>query len=131
MSGAVRLPPAAALIEAHAQEVALSESPAGLRDEGGLHSALARAENLIAYADAPSSIHDIAATAAFGIAKNHPFVDGNKRMALVCAYMILSMNGWRLDATERAIVDTVLALAAGELDVEGLARWLEQWSYPA
>ena len=101
----------------------------GLRDEGALNSAISRAENKLAYADPAPQIHDLAASIGFGIARNHPFLDGNKRMAFIASYMMLRINGWYLDATERDATRTVLALADGSLDEAGFAAWLKQWSY--
>jgi death-on-curing protein len=95
----------------------------GTRDAGALESALARPRNLKAYGD--PSIFELAASYAFGIARNHPFVDGNKRTALVSSFVFLELNGYEVRAPE---ADTVLAfvdLAAGKLSEKDLGRWLE------
>ncbi len=94
---------------------------AGIRDRSMLESALARPLNLIAYED--PDIADLAASYAFGIASNHPFVDGNKRTALVVSETFLLINGHELTASNAEVVVAILALAAGELDVPALADW--------
>ena len=96
----------------------------GLRDVHLLESAIARPQNLAAYGE--PSVFELAACYAFGIARNHPFVDGNKRTAFVAAALFLRTNGYQLiaDKAEAAIV--FLRLAAGELSEEALAEWLRK-----
>ncbi len=94
----------------------------GIRDEGLLASALARPQHVFAYRE-DASVHELAAAYAFGIARNHPFVDGNKRTAFTTAAVFLRLNGYRLSATETEAADTFLALAAGALEEEALAEW--------
>jgi death on curing protein len=106
----------------HAEQVAEFGGLAGLRDEGGLESAVMRAQNLAAYGK--PSVHDLAAAYAFGIARNHPFADGNKRTALVACFTFLELNGWDVTAEEADAVVTFLALASGKLTQEELAAWL-------
>lgn len=101
---------------------------AGVRDEGLLESALSRPVNLAAYGDA--SVFKLAAAHALGIAKNHPFVDGNKRTAFIAAAVFLELNGRTLIAAESDAVVTMLALAAGEMDETAYAAWLEKNSAP-
>ena len=96
----------------------------GLRDEGLLESALARPAMRFAYE--PKA--DLAANLAFGLAKNHPFVDGNKRIALALLFTFLGMNGRELTASERDAVTTILAVASGKLDETGFADWIRQHS---
>jgi death-on-curing protein len=96
----------------------------GLRDEGLLESALARPVQLFHYGT-PSTFQ-LAASYAHGIVKNHPFLDGNKRAGFVAAYTFLGINGFRLEAPEEDAVLQTLALAAGELDADGYAAWLER-----
>ncbi len=96
----------------------------GLRDEGLLDSALNRAQQLYHYGT-PNHF-EMAAAYAHGIVKNHPFLDGNKRAGFVAAYTFLGINGWRLEASEEDAVLQTLALAAGELDADGYAAWLER-----
>jgi death-on-curing protein len=94
----------------------------GLRDEGLLDSALARPVNLAAYGN--PGVEDCAAAYGFGIARNHPFIDGNKRTAFVCIELFLALNGYDLMADDVDCVRTMLALAAGELDEAELAEWI-------
>lgn len=93
----------------------------GIRDQDLLESALARPENLFAYG-APDAA-DLAAAYAFGIARNHPFVDGNKRTAGVAAITFLWLNDVETTITEADLVAAMLALAAGELSDADLAAW--------
>lgn len=93
-----------------------------VRDEGLLESALARPQNMVAY-EAPD-LFELAAAYAFGIAKNHPFVDGNKRAAFIAAAAFLILNGQRLEAPEAEAVLQTLALASGQVDESGFADWL-------
>lgn len=95
----------------------------GVRDEGLLASALARAQNLAAYG-APS-IYELAAALAVGIAKNHPFIDGNKRAAFLCAYVFLGINGATIEADEAEAAAIVIDMAAGAVSEDEFARWLE------
>lgn len=92
------------------------------RDEGLLDSAFARPANLRAYGGTADAV-DMAAALAFGIVRNHPLVDGNKRAAAAAFLVTLLLNGLRLDATQRDVADTFEALAAGTIDEAGLALW--------
>ncbi len=94
----------------------------GVRDLGLLQSALARPENLAAYGD--PDVAALAASYAFGIARNHPFVDGNKRTAYVVCELFLALNGHILTSSDADSTLTFLALAAGELTEESLADWI-------
>jgi death-on-curing protein len=96
----------------------------GVRDPGLLESALARAPNLTAYGDPDAAA--LAAAYAFGIAKNHPFVDGNKRTALVVLEFFLALNRYTLTADDVQCVATILALADGSLSETELADWIRQ-----
>ncbi len=96
----------------------------GIRDEGLLQSALARPQNLLAYGDPTPDLASLAAAYAYGIARNHPFVDGNKRTALVVARLFLLLNGMNLVATQEEKYLTFLKLAAGELSEEELTNWV-------
>jgi death-on-curing protein len=131
MSRALVLPPLDAVMDAYHREMAITGGAKGLRNEQGLLSALDRASNKLAYHDPAPDIHDLAAALAFGIARNHPFVDGNKRMAFIVSFVTLRMNGWYLDAPEQKATQTVLALAEGVADEAAYADWLRQWSYQA
>ena len=101
----------------------------GLRDEGLLDSALSRPENLAAYGE-PDAF-DLAASYACGITKNHPFTDGNKRVAFITAVVFLEVNGFTFRASEVDVVLNVLALAAGEMPEQDFAAWLRAHSKPA
>ncbi|MGO9336262.1 MAG: type II toxin-antitoxin system death-on-curing family toxin [Terracidiphilus sp.] len=111
---------------AHDLELAAHGGSLGIRDQGLLESALARARNIWAYADSPPSLPVLAAAYAFGISSNHPFVDGNKRTALVVSFAFLEVNGLEVTATQEAAYLTILALAAGELTEAELALWFAQ-----
>ena len=97
--------------------------PEGIRDESLLHSALDRPRNKFSYAP-NCSLHELAAAYAFGISRNHPFVDGNKRTAFVCAALFLELNGCQVNASETDTVITMESLASGEMDELQLAEWL-------
>src|SRR5262245_2993245 len=103
----------------HAELIAEHGGPEGVRDEGLLESAIARAENLAAYGK--PDLCDLAAAYAYGLARNHPFADGNKRTAFVVSATFLILNGRDLTATEVSVVETILKLAAGELTEAELA----------
>jgi death-on-curing protein len=97
----------------------------GTRDEGLLSSALARPHNLEAYGeevDEPS----LAAAYAFGIARNHPFLDGNKRTAFVVMELFLELNGWILKADDAECISVMESLAAGDLGEKAFATWLRK-----
>jgi death on curing protein len=111
-----------ALLLLHAESLAEHGGSAGLRDEGLLDSALARPLNLVAYGE--PDFADLAASYAFGLAKNHPFVDGNKRAAFLSAGLFLALNGFRLTASQVNATQAVLALAGSELSEEAFARGL-------
>ena len=114
---------AADLIAMHREVVAEFGGPPGLRDQALLESAGARPKHLAAYG--PASVFELAAAYAYGLARNHPFIDGNKRISLIAAFTFLELNGWQVRAEEAATVLVFLDLAAGKLDEKQLARWLE------
>jgi death-on-curing protein len=101
----------------------------GIRDLNALKSAIARLQNLLSYGKKPT-LFDLAASVAAGIAKNHPFIDGNKRTALVVAMSFLELNGFDSTATEEAIAIAFEQLAAGTLNDSQLARWFKQHAIP-
>ena len=109
----------------HAQQLAEHGGSSGVRDEGPLESALARPHNLFAYSDEPPSLPSLAAAYAFGIARNHPFVDGNKRTAMVVAMTFLLVNGLKVTATKEDRYFVFYDLAAGKFSEAELAQWLE------
>lgn len=100
----------------------------GIRDETLLDSALSRPQQSFAYSDQPS-IFDLAASYSYGLALNHPFVDGNKRIALTVAAIFLELNSYSLDATEAEAVITFEHLAAGKLTEKQLSSWFENSSF--
>ena len=106
----------------HDESIAEHGGASGVRDEGLLESALARPQNLPAYGD--PDVAALAAAYAFGLAKNHAFVDGNKRAAFLAVGMFLAINGWKLVTTQSEATLAVLALAAGEIDEEEFAAWV-------
>ncbi|WP_219894389.1 type II toxin-antitoxin system death-on-curing family toxin [Aquisediminimonas profunda] len=106
---------------AHLEQLAEHGGGQSVRDARLLDSAMARAQNLAAYGEPDAAA--LAAAYAFGIARNHPFVDGNKRTAAVVAETFLVLNGYALNATDAELVVAVMALAAGELSEEELADW--------
>ncbi len=97
---------------------------AGVRDENALDGALGRPPNLFHYEKA--DMHSLAATFAHGIAKSHPFNDGNKRAAFISAFVFLGLNGLDLTLTEPKAIEVMLALAAGNLDQKAFANCLRQ-----
>lgn len=108
----------------HLRQLAEHGGGEGIRDEGLLKSALARPQNLLAYGDPPPDLAGLAAAYAYGIARNHPFVDGNKRTSLIVARLFLLLDGTDLAATQEEKYSTFLALAAGALSEEELAAWV-------
>lgn len=112
----------------HHEQIAEHGGSDGLRDEGLLDSALARPQQLDAYNKPDTTA--LAAAYAFGIARNHPFVDGNKRTAFVVAATFLILNGFVLTASEQEVVETFLRLAEGSLPEDQLAAWLQANTLP-
>ena len=111
-----------ALVRAlHSEQLAQHGGAAGVRDNGLLESALARPLNLVAYGE--PDIAALAASYAFGIARNHPFIDGNKRTAFAASATFVELNGREMTAGEPDVVTTMLALASGELQEEQMADW--------
>jgi death on curing protein len=108
-------------LAAHREQLAEHGGGEGIRDERLLDSAMARAPNLAAYGEPDSAA--LAATYAFGIARNHPFVDGNKRTAAVVSETFLVLNGYALNASDAELVVAFLALASGDLSEDELADW--------
>jgi death on curing protein len=110
-----------AVLAMHARQLAEHGGGTGIRDEGLLESALQRPENKLTYGE--PDIADLAAAYAYGIARNHPFVDGNKRTALVASRTFLLYNGYQITATPEDRLKTFLLLAEGSLGEDELARW--------
>ena len=97
----------------------------GVRDDSLLRSALDRPKNTFAY-DETADLIDLAADYTFGISRNHPFVDGNKRTAFLAAFIFLELNGLTIEAQETDVVALITALSAGDIDRDDYARWLRQ-----
>ncbi len=114
------------VIAIHHRQIAEHGGRAGQRNEGLLASALARPQSLLAYAEPQSDLAALAAAYAFGIARDHPFLDGNKRTALVAARTFLLLNGVNLEAGQDEKFLTFLRLAAGSLTEEELANWIRK-----
>jgi death on curing protein len=106
----------------HDAQLAEHGGIAGIRDEGMLSSALARPRNPEAYGDNPDAA-SLAASYAFGIARNHPFLDGNKRTAFVVMELFLELNGLELSAEDADCISTMESLASGDLGEKVLATW--------
>lgn len=113
-----------ALCLLHDESVAEHGGAPGLRDEGLLESALARPLNLAAYGE--PDVFELAAAYGVGLAKNHAFVDGNKRAAFLAVGLFLALNGYRLQATQADATLTMFAVAAGSLDEPAFGAWLRQ-----
>ncbi len=113
-------------ISIHERQLAEHGGGIGVRDENLLESALARPQQLHAYGDPPPDLADIAASLAFGLARNHPFVDGNKRTAHVCYRVFLALNGVDFVASDKDKYVTMISLAEGSLSETEFARWLRQ-----
>lgn len=110
----------------HDEQLREFGGPPGLRDAGMLESALGRPQNKWSYGE--TDLAALAAAYAFGIARNHPFVDGNKRAALLALVTFLGLNGVDLVADQAEAVVVIRELASGEIEEEGLARWIrDNW----
>jgi death-on-curing protein len=114
-----------ALLQSHEESLATFGGSAGLRDEGLLDSALAHPLNQWLY-DKSLDLASLAAAYGFGIARNHPFVDGDKRMAFLSIGLFLSINGKRLRADQVDAIHVILSLAAGTLEEPRLAEWIRK-----
>ena len=112
-----------AVLATHERLLSAFGGATGVRDNGLLDSGLARAENLHAYGQ--PTIFELAAAYAFGVVKNHPFIDGNKRTGFTIAVVFLELNGENFGASEVDATIQTLALAASELDEAGYAEWLK------
>jgi death-on-curing protein len=114
------------IIAIHDEQLAIHGGASGLRDEGMLESALDRPKNKWSYENA--ELAELAAAYAFAIARNHPLVDGNKRTSLLALYTFLGVNGVEFDVPEAEAAAIILSLAAGEVNEEGLIRWIrDNW----
>ena len=110
------------VLDFHAEQLALFGGAEGIRDQNLLESALARPLNKFGYGG--SDIAALAAAYGFGIAKNHPFIDGNKRTALASMIVFLGLNKVEIEASPQELTALILSLAAGEITEDVLARWV-------
>lgn len=110
----------------HERQLAEHGGSSGVRDAKLLESALARSRQLFAYGDPPPDLADLAASLAYGLARNHPFVDGNKRTAHVCYRVFLALNDAEFTASDEEKYTAMLALAEGALKEKAFAVWLRQ-----
>jgi death-on-curing protein len=115
----------------HKRQLAEHGGLDGVRDPGLLQSALARPRHLFPYNDPTPGLPALAAAYAFGIARNHPFIDGNKRTAAVVCETFLELNGVSIAASDAEMYPVFLDLAAGQLTEDELAAWLESHGRPA
>ena len=123
-----RFPSRTVLLLLHEESLAEHGGAPGLRDEGLFESALARAQDLIAYGGPDTAA--IAASYGYGLARNHPFIDGNKRTAFLATGLFLALNGLRLTATQGEATLTMLAVAGGEMPEEEFATWIREHVEP-
>jgi death-on-curing protein len=112
------------LVTLHDESLALHGGASGIRDEGLLDSALNRAVNFVMYGS--PDFAELAAAYGVGLAKNHAFVDGNKRAAFLSVGLFLGLNGYKLKATQVDATLTMLAVAAGEIDEQNFAAWIRK-----
>jgi death-on-curing protein len=127
MTGWVWLDPDA-LLAAHDEQLAEHGGAAGVRDMGLFESALAKPKNLLAYGGPDAA--ELAAAYGFGLAKNHAFIDGNKRIALVAMESFLVLNGFALNADDAQVVMVILSVASGAFSQEDLANWIRKKIHP-
>jgi death-on-curing protein len=114
----------ALVLALHDRQLAEHGGTSGVRDEGLLESALARPQQLYAYGDPAPDLADLAASLAYGLARNHPFVDGNKRTAAVACETFIELNEAKLEAGDLELYPQYLALAEGKLSEPDFAAWL-------
>jgi death-on-curing protein len=114
----------AVIIVIHEVQLAEHGGGTGVRDAGLLDSALGKPQQLNNYGEPPPDAAALAASYGYGISRNHPFIDGNKRTGYVAAELFLRLNGWRLNADDASCVVTMLAVAAGDITEEAFAAWL-------
>lgn len=119
-----------AIVSLHDRSLALHGGPGGFRDEGLLEFALQRPQNRFFY-EGETSIAVLAATYAVGVASNPPFVDGNKRAAYAALILFLAQNGSPLGGDRVEAINTMLGVAAGEIDIDALADWIRDNSTAA
>jgi len=114
----------------HSQQISLFGGSLGVRDMGLLQSALARPKNIWAYTEKRPTLPVLAAAYAYGISSNHPFIDGNKRSALMVSFVFLDLNGFEVIAAQEDAFAIILGLASGEITETQLADWFERNTAP-
>jgi len=117
-----------AVLAIHNEQLAEHGGRPGVRDEGLLESALNRSRNLAAHSDVGEA--ELAAAYALGLTRNHPFIDGNKRIAFVVPVTFLLLNGFEITASEKEVVETFLRLAGGDITEKPLASWFSHYVVP-
>ncbi len=117
------------ILSIHADQIQSHGGSVGIRDRGLLLTALERPRNRFQY-EPDVDLADLAAAYAFGTSSNHPFVDGNKRVAFLAMYLFLGLNGFRIDAAEEDVVALILALASGQHEESALADWIRDHMTP-
>lgn len=118
------------LLAAHELQLSEHGGTAGLRDLGLLESALARPQQLAAYVDPPPDVPTLGAAYAIAVVRNHPFVDGNKRVGLIALELFLNLNNYEFAAPDTECVITILDRAAGEITDERFRVWVQRWARP-
>lgn len=113
----------------HADQISKHGGSGGLRDRGLLESALERPRNRHHY-EPDSDLAELAASYGFGIARNHPFIDGNKRVAFQAMYVFLGLNRLRIESREEEVVSLTLSVASGDMEELQLASWLRESTVP-
>lgn len=121
--------PLQAVVDLHKRQIEDFGGLPGIQKQGSLDSALTRPRQIYTYGGEQVDLYALAAAYAWGIAKNHPFVDGNKRMSLVCVYVFLGLNGYYLDATEEDAYSVMMALASGRISEEQVAEWVRSHTF--
>ena len=124
-----RWPSQVQILTIHSDQIQAHGGSLGLRDKGLLESALERPRNRFLH-DPEADLPALAAAYGFGISSNHPFLDGNKRVAFQAMYLFLGLNGFRFDAPEPDVVALILSLASGDLEEPVLADWLRNHISP-
>ena len=117
------------ILAIHSDQVQAHGGTLGLRDRGLLESALEGPRNRV-HREVDADLASMAAAYGFGLARNHPFIDGNKRVAFQAMYLFLGLNGLRIDTSEEQVVATIPSLASGGLDEPSLAAWLRDHVHP-
>ncbi len=117
------------IVAIHEAQLVEHGGPPAIRDQGMLESALGRPQNRWAYES--GDLATMAAAYGYGIARNHPFIDGNKRTSLMAIFVVLGLNGVDFDVPEADFAAIILSLAAGEVNKDGLTRWIrDNWPKP-